>query len=52
MEIGEQQQLHGIVPLRHELQVEPAGIVRGRLYGRVKIELFGRSFAGELPQAA
>ncbi len=37
-DIDEQQQLHGIVPLGHELQIEPAGIVRRRFYGAVEID--------------
>ena len=41
-DIEEQQQLYGIVPLRHQLQVEPAGIVRGRLDGAVEVELLRR----------
>jgi len=51
-DIDEQQELHGIVPLGHELQIEPAGIVRGRFYSAVEIELFGCTLAGELPQPA
>ena len=51
-DIEKQQQLDGVEPLGDELQIEPAGIVRGRAHGAVEIELFGRPLAGELPQAA
>src|SRR5207244_9033085 len=51
-DIEKQQQLYRVVPLGDELQIEPAGIVRGRAHGAVEIELFGRPLARELPQAA
>ena len=51
-DIDEQQQLDRVVPLRHQLQIEPAGIVRGRFDGAVEIELVGRPLARELPQPA
>src|SRR6516225_5001590 len=51
-DIEKQQQFHGVVTLRHKFQIEPAGVVRGRLHGAAEIELFGGTLARELPQPA
>src|SRR6516165_5686683 len=51
-DIEKQQQLYGVVPLGHELEIEPARVVRGRFYGAAEIELFGGTLARKLPQAA
>src|ERR1700758_4428056 len=51
-DIEKQQQLYGVVPLGHELEIEPARVMRGRFYGAAKIELFGGTLARKLPQAA
>ena len=50
-DVEEQQHLHRVVPLRHHLDVEPAGVARGRADGVVEVELLGRAFAREPAQA-
>ncbi len=51
-DIEEQQELHRVVPLRHHLQIEPAGIVRGRADRAGQVEFQFGALAGELAQAA
>ena len=51
-DIEEQQQLHRVVPLRHHLQIEPAGIVRGRADRAGQVEFEFGALAGELAQPA
>ena len=50
-DIEEEQQLHGIAPLRPVANIEIA-LIGGLANGAVEIELLGRTGAGEAPQAA
>ena len=40
-DVEQQQQLHGVAPLGHELEVEQAGVARRGVDGAVEIELLG-----------
>src|SRR5579863_6413290 len=51
-DIQKQQHLDGVVPLRHQLQIEQTRIPGGRIDRAVEVELLGGALASEPAQAA
>ena len=50
-DVEQQQDLHRVVPLRAQLQVEQAGVAGGPVDGAVQVQLAGRALPGEAAQA-